>query len=509
MTVAELTARISVIGDKQVKQSLENLKGAFRSTAMAVGVLSAAVLGGATIMGVQAALAYDSQVRGLALYQRNAEELTAQLARLKEMAKLPGLGLQEIRMGVLNLEATGFTAQMAEESIKQFGNALALAGRGKAELQGVILALSQISSKGKLAAQEVNQLAERVPQIRMILKSSFGTGDTEVIQKMGLTADQAIKKIIDELSKLKRASGGAVNDFDNLKDAIDFALMPVGRGLLDMFSATSNEIGSAVGKLQEFNTALGEVLSSVGRSGNLSAMFKSINNSLAGGGGMRENLAVILGLVTGFFTELPKLFSNMINGISDGVQGLKLSAALMMADNPFSNVFDPGKHARELETAQKAFDEHKKQAAARQVDINFRRTMVNQGAAGAMALRPHGLPSNLNYGNANKPAPPGGALPGSDGTTGGKDSLLHKIEKNTRKAADFLDLRSQSIGGGPLANLGLTGPEYASMGMRPRESIKLRSPISPSTQIIRGLQDLMYGNMVFQTNGNAINKARF
>ena len=508
MTVAELTARISVIGDKQVKQSLENLKGAFRSTAMAVSALSAAVLAGATIMGVHAALAYDSQVRGLALYQKNAEDLTAQLARLKEMAKLPGLGLQEIRMGVLSLEATGFTAQMAEESIKQFGNALALAGRGKAELQGVILALSQISSKGKLAAQEVNQLAERVPQIRMILKSAFRTGDTEVIQKMGLSAEQAIKKIIDELSKLKRASGGAVNDFDNLKDSIDFALLPIGRGILDMFSASSNEIGSAVGKLQEFNTALGEVLSSVGRSGNLATMFKSMNDSLAGGGGMRENLAVILGMVTGFFTELPKLFSNMINGISDGVQGLKLAVTLMNADNPLSNIFDPAKHNKELETAQKAFDEFKKQAATRQVDVNFRRTMVNQGAAGAMSLKPQGLPANLNYGKANVPIP-GGALPGSDGTKGGKDSLLHKIEKNTRKAADFLDLRSQSIGGGPLANLGLTGAEYAGMGMRPRESIKIRSPISPSTQIIRGLQDLMYGNMQFQTNGNAITKARF
>ena len=176
MTVAELTAKISVVGEaaavralSRVGQSARSVGEAIRTAADATRLFEVAQASFATVTGIEAAKAYDSQVRGLAAYSRNAEELQAQLARLQEIAKLPGLGLKEVRQGVLQLEAAGISAETSERALMAFGNALALVGRGKSELDGVILALGQIASKGAISAEEINQIAERVPQVRQAL----------------------------------------------------------------------------------------------------------------------------------------------------------------------------------------------------------------------------------------------------------------------------------------------------------------------------------------------------
>ena len=114
MTVAELTAKISVVGEaaavralSRVGQSAKSVGEAIRTAADATRLFEVAQNSFAAVTGVQAAMAYDSQVRGLAAYAKNAQELQAQLGRLNEIAKLPGLGLTEVRAGVLNLKPQG------------------------------------------------------------------------------------------------------------------------------------------------------------------------------------------------------------------------------------------------------------------------------------------------------------------------------------------------------------------------------------------------------------------
>ena len=156
---------------------------------------------------------------GMTAVMKSSTLANAEMERLKETAKLPGLGYAEaIRMST-GLQAAGFSAAQARKSMEAFGNALATVGKGKADLDGVGLALTQIMSKGKVSAEEINQIAERVPQIRVAMQDAFGTASTEMIQAMGLSSGQFIRGVTEELGKLEKVTGGLKNGTENLSDA--------------------------------------------------------------------------------------------------------------------------------------------------------------------------------------------------------------------------------------------------------------------------------------------------
>jgi tape measure domain-containing protein len=188
-------------------------------------------LAGLGVAAVSSAMKMESLEKGLIAVSGSSEAAQAQLERLKEVAKLPGLGLEEAVQGSVNLQAAGFSAEEAEASLQAFGNALATVGKGRAELDGVILALGQIQSKGKVSAEEINQLAERVPQIRQVMVEAFGTAVPEEIGKAGISAKEFVNTVTTELLKLPQVTGGLGNAFENLQDATTTSLARIGDGI--------------------------------------------------------------------------------------------------------------------------------------------------------------------------------------------------------------------------------------------------------------------------------------
>lgn len=201
-------------------------------TALIAGA-TAGALGLAQLM--RAASSASSEVEGLRMglmaYAGSAEEADRQLKRLQIVARAPGLGFAESIQGSVQLQAAGFDSRLAERSLMGFGNALALVGRGRAELDGVILALGQIAAKGKVSAEEINQIAERVPQIRQIIKEQFGTAVTEDLARMGVSAEQFIVKVVRGLENLPKAGQTFANSIENLKDTGFVALAQIGEGI--------------------------------------------------------------------------------------------------------------------------------------------------------------------------------------------------------------------------------------------------------------------------------------
>jgi tape measure domain-containing protein len=187
------------------------------------------------LLGKQAldtAVRFDSLNRGIMAVDGGANGLKETLKGLDEIAKLPGLGLEEVRQGYINLRAAGIEAGLAKDAMMGFGNALATVGRGKDDMDGVMRALTQISAKGKVSAEEINQLAERVPQIREVMKSAFGTANTEVLQKAGIDSQTFIAKIVENLKTIPRVTGGIRNDLENFSDTWKKALAEIGKAMI-------------------------------------------------------------------------------------------------------------------------------------------------------------------------------------------------------------------------------------------------------------------------------------
>jgi len=215
-----------------------------------VGIQLVGYVKDATVAIFNATKEMDSLKRGMIAVMGSSANAADEMERLKEVAKLPGLGYQEaIRMST-NLQASGMSAKMARDAMMSFGNALATVGKGKAELDGVGIALTQIMSKGKVSAEEINQIAERVPQIRKAMEAAFGTANTEVIQAMGLSSREFISGVTAELGKLEKVTGGLGNESENLSDAW-FQLKANIGGAGTVFSDSLRLINSVLGSVNK------------------------------------------------------------------------------------------------------------------------------------------------------------------------------------------------------------------------------------------------------------------
>lgn len=252
------------------------------ATLSAVFTLPAAALTG---FAVKATTDMESLRLGLEAVAGSSGEAEKQLVRLKEVAKLPGLGLGEATQGSVRLQAVGVAAQESERYLMAFGNALATVGKGRADLDAVITQLVQMASKTKVLANDLRPIMERVPQVAKITKDAFGTIDTEELQKMGITTKEFIETIVSGLEELPKVSSGLRVTFENISDAATIALDRVGRaftpliekaaplveGLLDKlgdladwFTSLPGPVQAAVGVIAGFLAALGPIAFAVG-----------------------------------------------------------------------------------------------------------------------------------------------------------------------------------------------------------------------------------------------------
>ncbi len=189
--------------------------------------------------------------KGLIAVMGSAAAASVEFEKLKEVAKLPGLGLEEAVKGSVSLQSAGFSADQAREALLQFGNALATVGKGKNELNLVVLALTQLQNKTSGFGQDLRQLVEQLPQLRTALTNSFGTADSEAIAKLGVTGKQVVETLVGEFSKLPRVTGGIKNAFENLSDSTKVAFAKLGETLNKTLNIEGflNKLGDAITRL--------------------------------------------------------------------------------------------------------------------------------------------------------------------------------------------------------------------------------------------------------------------
>lgn len=240
---------------ERVKTLGSNLQSVGSSLALGVSAPLAGIAG----VALKAAGDLEALKLGLISVAGGAKQAEVQFAQLREVAKLPGLGLKEAVQGSINLQALGFSAQKSQNLLLQFGNALATVGRGREDLNEVIRQLGQLGARGAVTADNLKPIIERVPQVASIIREKFG-GDAlgapaETFKKLGISSQQFIAILEEELGKLPRVAGGVNNTFENLRDTITIAfarageaLIPFAKAFVDDFAVPVIESAAEVAK---------------------------------------------------------------------------------------------------------------------------------------------------------------------------------------------------------------------------------------------------------------------
>lgn len=526
---------------KNVSSSLGQLSSASLAAAGAAGIALAAFTAlGAAIVTVgkysaEQAIQFDSNIRGLAAYAENTNSLRAQVARLEEMAKAPGLGFDQLIQGVTRLEAAGFSAKQAEGALKQFGNALALVGGSKSDLDGVALALTQIKSKGVVSAEEINQIAERVPQVRQAMKAAFGTASTEEIQKLGITATQFVDKITAEMAKLPRATGGLQNALDNIDDAFKKAGRTVGAGFFALFEKGPpifNQLSASLQNVAEFinqvfNTiAQSEMFQQIQR--NISSIitsfqklapvfafvFKAIGAVILGViNFITQRIAIFANVLAQVFTnpiafiknefnalaqQIPAIFNNVLAGILNKLKSVVATVDKYTGTNFAKNIPVIAEMKVQGPTAGQKAVGAALELATGKFSMNLLKDVANAFGQ-TIDLKPLKDPLDKIKTGGKQPVIPDDPKQKEDKEKKNKDakkqeSLLAIIAQNT-KTANELTLRNMTYGGGQLAALGISQVQMAN-------NRTVKSPqINASNDITRGVEKIVRG----YTNSNNLN----
>lgn len=446
-TVDTLVTRYT-LDDSDYQQGANSVANSTSRIGKAMGDLKGIIAGlglGALAMGaaqafgsvVNAGAEFEAQTKALSLYSDEVNTTEMMLKRLGEVAKLPGLGNIEAIQSAVKLLAGGFDFTLAERSMLAFGNALAAAGRGKEDLDGVIMALTQIAAKGAVSAEEINQIAERVPQIREAMKGAFGTANTEQIQKMGITAEQFIIGIIAQLEKLPKATSGMKNTLSNLGDFFGLAMADIGMGLNKYLIGPLEEVGR-FGEYLKSNNVFASIGESFGKlfgtgesnSSPLVTMLSYLVSTL-------EEMPSIIKKIGLVFGQVAQGFMDAFTAIYNRIATTPMGRLMRMDVMDFTDVMAGGIGGPV-----------------------FANNTININRRAQQRLEEFG-----NYNPAPGTKAEGGGFTGMEQAPVDKElqkqtSYLDQIAKNTDPG------RNSILGGGSLAAKGVTPTELSAMGGR-------------------------------------------
>lgn len=191
---------------------------------------------------LEATINFEKYHRQLTIVTGGAAAASAKLKELQIVAALPGLSMESAVYGQVRLQTMGYTAAEATGHIKALAATVSQFGGGGEEMKGVLMAFSQISSKGKVSAEEINQIAERLPTIRRLMTEAFGTSNTEELQKMGISARQFTDAILNGMQNAQPVVAGVAEEIAKFKVTMD--------------SIFADESGGLKGAITFFNAAL-------------------------------------------------------------------------------------------------------------------------------------------------------------------------------------------------------------------------------------------------------------
>lgn len=263
----ELIGRIEALEGEQAKAAraaadhadkLERLRGVSQAAAGTMAVVAAG-LAAAGIASVK--LAADLEQSRVAFTTllgsaEKADEFLRDLAKFAASTPFEFVGLQDSARRLL---AFGFAAQDIIPLMNGIGNAVAGLGGGKEQIDRVTLALGQMQAKGKVSAEEMNQLAELGIPAWKFIASAIGVSIPEAMkraEKGAIDSTTAINALITGMNEkfpgmMEKQSKTINGVFSNLVDGATRTATLIGERLIRAFHV-ADIIGNAANIIAGF-----------------------------------------------------------------------------------------------------------------------------------------------------------------------------------------------------------------------------------------------------------------
>lgn len=202
----------------------------------------------------------------------SGEKAAKMLADIDSFARQTPFSKLDVAANAQKLLGFGFAAEQILPTLQSVGNAVAAIGGNKETLDGVILALGQIQTKGKISAEEMNQLAERGIPAWRLLSEQLGktTAETMKLAEQGkIAAGVAVPAILrafqeQYLGALDKQSKTLQGRFSNLVDGIQTDLAKFGTANIEFFGGIVDGAGTMFSGLgKQLLAVIGDVLAAI------------------------------------------------------------------------------------------------------------------------------------------------------------------------------------------------------------------------------------------------------
>jgi tape measure domain-containing protein len=216
----------------------------------------------ATIKRLKIALEGITEVQGDAVASQNsyARAVAAAANVTKELNVPQEIAIRGITRLTAAVKGAGGGVADAELAFKNITAAITATGGGAEQVEGAVTALVQIFSKGKVSAEEINQIAERLPgTFNKIAEASGRTGPelTKALQQGEVGLNDLMKFLVQlggEYGELAEKIAGSSESagarltvaYNNMRIEIGKALQPVGAEFQQAFGEFLEEITPAI-----------------------------------------------------------------------------------------------------------------------------------------------------------------------------------------------------------------------------------------------------------------------
>lgn len=199
---------------------------------------------------------------------------------LDEFAKVSPFDTSGVISNAQKMLAMGWNAESIVEDMKIIGNAAASTGNLNQGLESIVRAMAQIKTKGKLSAEELNQLAEAGISAKAMLAEElgYGTGDAALAkfskdQEAGVIgAEKALQALLRGMRRYDGMMDSMANEtaeglMSQLKDTFQVNILRKwGQGLQDGAKKGLGSLVALVDKADEALASMGETLYDLGES---------------------------------------------------------------------------------------------------------------------------------------------------------------------------------------------------------------------------------------------------